>query len=51
MKKRDLMKALEEIDDDGVIYVLVDGNYYCIKDVCDVVTGCKLENEITLVCE
>lgn len=55
MTKSELLKELEDIDDDAQIFVFVPEfeTEYCfnIKRIVDKVTGEDVMNEITLVCE
>jgi len=51
MKKRDLMKALEGLDDDAVIYIETDEAIYLFDGFKDKVIGDKVENEITLIAD
>lgn len=51
MTKRDLMKALEGLDDDAVIYIEADESIYLFDGFKDKVTGDKVENEITLIAD
>lgn len=51
MTKKELLKELEGLDDDAYIFVYVNEQYYCIKGSEDKVAGCKMQNEITLICD
>ena len=53
MTKGELLKELEDLDDDAVIYVTgceETNEYFNIRWVRDKVTGTDVENEATLVC-
>lgn len=53
MTKGELLKELEGLDNDAVIYVTgctETNEYFHIQDVTDKVTGADVQNEITLVC-
>ena len=50
----ELLKELEDLDDDAVIYITgctETNEYFCIRSVIDKVTGADIQNEVTLVCE
>jgi hypothetical protein len=52
MTKKELLKELEGLDDDAIIFVYVkDDTYYHIAGSVDKVTGVKMQNEITLICD
>ena len=51
MTKKELLKELEGLDDDAYIFVYVNEHYYCIKGSEDKIAGCKMQNEITLICD
>lgn len=53
MTKAQLIKELEGLDDDAIIYVQAETGLhtYNIKYTCDRVDGTELQNEITLYCE
>lgn len=54
MTKGELLKELEDLDDDAVIYITgctETNEYFCIRSVIDKVTGADIQNEVTLVCE
>ena len=53
MTKKELLKDLEGLDDDAIIFVYVneDEKYYHIKSTDDKVAGVKMQNEITLICD
>ena len=51
MNKRDLMKALEGLADDAVIYIETEEAIYLFDGFRDKVTGDKVENEITLIAD
>ena len=54
MTKGELLKELEGLDDDAVIYVTgctETNEYFHIRGVTDKVTGADVQNEVTLVCE
>lgn len=53
MRKKDLLQALEGLDDDALIYVQTapldeSEQYYFIQGFTDKITGDDVENEITL---
>lgn len=53
MTKGELLKELEGLDDDAVIYVTgctETNEYFQICGVTDKVTGADIQNEVTLVC-
>ena len=52
MTKADLIKALDGLDDDAIIYVQTPADEYITYTVvatCDKVIDKKLQNEITLI--
>ena len=51
MTKKELLKELEGLDDDAYIFVHVNEQYYCITGSEDKIAGCKMQNEITLICD
>ena len=51
MNKAQLLKELESLDDDAIIFVYVNDAYYHIVRTDDKVAGCKMQNEITLICD
>ena len=51
MTKKELLKELEGLEDDAFIFVFVDNEYHCIAGSEDKVAGCKMQNEITLICD
>lgn len=54
MTKGELLKELEGLDDDAVIYVTgctETNEYFHIRGATDKVTGADVQNEITLLCE
>lgn len=53
MTKAELIKELEGLNDDAIIYVQAETDWhtYNIKYTCDRVDGTELQNEITLYCE
>ena len=53
MTKGELLKELEGLDDDAVVYVTgctETNEYLHIREVTDKVTGADVQNETTLVC-
>ena len=54
MTKGELLKELEGLDNDAVIYVTgcteTNEYFYIIRGVTDKVTGADVQNEVTLVC-
>ena len=53
MTKGELLKELEDLDNDAVIYVTgctETNEYFCICNVIDKVIGADIQNEVTLVC-
>ena len=53
MTKGELLKELEDLDDDAVIYVTgctETNEYFHIREVKDKVIGADVQNEATLVC-
>ena len=53
MTKGELLKELEGLDDDAVIYITgctETNEYFHIRGVTDKATGADVQNEITLVC-
>ncbi len=51
MTKKELLKELEGLDDDAIIFVFANDSYYHIAGSEDKVAGVKLQNEITLICD
>ena len=51
MTKKDLLKELEGLDDDAIIFIYANDTYYHIASTEDKVAGVKMKNEITLICE
>jgi hypothetical protein len=51
MTKKELLKELEGLDNDAIIFVYVNEQYYHIASCEDKVAGVKMQNEITLICE
>lgn len=51
MNKKELLKELEGLEDDAVVFVCINDSYYHIVSTKDKVAGCKLQNEITLICD
>ena len=51
MIKKELLKELEGLDDDAIIFIYANDTYYHIASVSDKVAGCKMQNEITLICD
>ena len=51
MKKKELIEALEGLDDDAIIFVYANDTYYHIASATDKVADCKMQNEITLICD
>ena len=51
MTKKELLKELESLDDDAIIFVYANDSYYHITGSEDKVAGCKMQNEITLICD
>ena len=51
VNKKDLLEALEGLEDDAIIFVYANDTYYHIAGSSDKVAGCKMQNEITLVCD
>ena len=51
MTKKDLLKNLEDLDDDAIIFVYANDSYYHIVGFEDKVADCKMQNEITLICD
>lgn len=53
MNKRELLKVLEPLDDEALIYIQTEDNnvHLLIKFATDIVTGEDVQNEITLYCE
>lgn len=52
MTKGELLKELEDLDNDAVIYVTGStetNEYFHIREVTDKVTGADIQNEVTLV--
>ncbi len=51
MTKKKLLKELEGLDDDAIIFVYANDTYYHIAGTDDKVSGVKMQNEITLICD
>lgn len=51
MTKKELLKELEGLDDDAIIFVYANDSYYHIAGSEDKVAGVKMQNEITLICD
>ena len=51
MNKKELLKELEGLDDDAIIFVYANDTYYHIAGSEDKVAGVKMQNEITLICD
>ena len=51
MTKKELLKELEGLDDDAIIFVYANDTYYHIAGTDDKVSGVKMQNEITLICD
>lgn len=51
LNKKELLKELEGLEDDAIVFVCVDDSYYHIVSTKDKVDGCKMQNEITLICD
>ena len=51
MTKKELLKELEGLDDDAIIFVYANDTYYHIAGSEDKVSGVKMQNEITLICD
>ena len=51
MTKKELLKELEGLDDDAIIFVYANDTYYHIAGSVDKVAGVKMQNEITLICD
>ena len=51
MTKKDLLKELEDLDDDAIIFIFANDSYYHIAGSEDKVSGVKMQNEITLICD
>ena len=54
MTKCELLKELEYLDEDAILYVTgctETNEYFHIRGVTDKVTGADVQNEVTLVCE
>ena len=51
MTKKELLKELEGLDDDAIIFVYANDTYYHIAGSVDKVSGVKMQNEITLICD
>ena len=51
MTKKELLKELEGLDDDAIIFVYANDSYYHIVGSEDKVAGVKMQNEITLICD
>ena len=50
MTKKQLLKLLEQVDDEAIVYVVTEAELCHIQGVTDIVTGDDVQNEITLVC-
>lgn len=50
MTKAELLKLLEQVDDDAIVYVETEEEIYHIRQAIDVVNGDDVQNEITLYC-
>lgn len=48
---KELIKELKGLDDDAIIFVYANDTYYHIVRSEDKVAGCKMQNEITFICE
>ena len=57
MTKKEVIKALEGLDDDAQVMIKIDdewesgGRYYNVDSVDEKVVGDKLQNEITFYCK
>ncbi len=51
MTKKELLKELEGLDDDAIIFVYANDSYYHIVGSEDKIAGVKMQNEITLICD
>lgn len=51
MTKKELLKELEGLDDDAIIFIYANDTYYHIAGSEDKVAGVKMQNEITLICD
>ena len=51
MTKKELLKELEGLDDDAIIFVFANDTYYHIACSDDKVAGVNMQNEITLICD
>jgi len=51
LTKKELLKELEGLEDDAIVFVYVNDSYYHIASTEDKVAGCKMQNEITLICD
>ena len=51
MTKKELLKELEGLDDDAIIFIYANDTYYHIAGSEDKVSGVKMQNEITLICD
>ena len=51
MTKKELLKELEGLDDDAIIFIYANDSYYHIAGSEDKVSGVKMQNEITLICD
>ena len=51
MTKKELLKELEGLEDDAIVFVYADEHYYHIAGSEDKVSGVKMQNEITLICD
>lgn len=51
MTKKQLLKLLEQVDDEVIVYVLTEVKLYRVQGIyCGIRTGDDVQNEITLVC-
>lgn len=50
MTKAELLKLLEQVDDDAIVYVETEEQIYHIRQAIDVVNDDDVQNEITLYC-
>lgn len=50
MTKAQLLKLLEQVDDEAIVYVETEEEIYHIRQVIDVVKDDDIQNEITLYC-
>lgn len=51
MTKKELLKELEGLEDDAIIFVYANDCYFHIASTDDKVAGVKMQNEITLICD